>query len=186
MGIRRTFLKRIVTALPVLVMLCAQVRADPASLESLYTKLADPNNDAWELTQSDILREWSKSGSAAMDLLLKRGQDAMEAGDLAAAIEHLTALTDHDPDFAEGWNARATAYFMAGEFGPSVADIAHTLKLNPHHFGALDGLAMILEETGKTDKALAAYRASLAIHPHQANIKQAIERLTRDAQGTDL
>lgn len=179
-------LKRIVTALPVLLLLLASARADEASLESLYAKLADPSNAEWELTQSDILREWSRSGSAAMDLLLKRGRDAMAAGDLQAAIAHLTALTDQAPDFAEGWNARATAYFMAGQYGPSVADIARTLKLNPRHFGALDGLAIILEETGDTQRALEVYRASLAIHPHQATVIQAIERLTRDAQGTDL
>src|SRR5690606_3470319 len=99
-----------------------------------------PDNAEWRLAEADILREWSKSGSPAMDLLLKRGREAMEAGDLKAAIEHLTALTDHAPEFAEGWNARATAYFLAGAFGPSVDDIRHTLALNPRHFGALAGL----------------------------------------------
>jgi tetratricopeptide (TPR) repeat protein len=181
-----TTLKQIVAAFLLFTALCGTARADVTSLESLYAKLADPDNVQWKLTEADILREWSKSGSAAMDLLLKRGQDAIAAGDYPAAIEHLTALVDHDPEFPEGWNARATAYFLSGQYGPSVADIARVLTLDPHHFAALDGLGMILEETGDTKKALAAYRASLAIHPHQANIEQAVERLERDAQGTDL
>ena len=121
-----------------------------------------------------------------MDLLLKRGQEAMEAGDLEAAIEHLTALTDHAPDFAEGWNARATAYYMAGEFGPSVADIGRVLTLNPRHFGALSGLAMILEETGKPERALEVYKAALAIHPHLEGASEAIERLVTEAEGQEL
>jgi tetratricopeptide (TPR) repeat protein len=158
--------------------------ADP--LAGLYARLADPDNAQWQLALSDILREWSKSGSPAMDLLLKRGRDAMEAGNMAVAIQHLTALTDHAPDFAEGWNARATAYYLAGQFGPSVEDIARTLMLNPNHFGALGGLGMILEETGKTEAALRAYRASLAIHPHQDGIKAAIERLEAATAGTEL
>lgn len=155
-------------------------------LDRLYAELADPTNTHWQRTQADILREWSKSGSPAMDLLLKRGRDAMEAGDLAAAIEHLTALTDHAPEFAEGWNARATAFYMAGQFGPSMADIARTLSLNDHHFGALAGLGMILEELGREEAAIRAYRTSLAIHPHQESLHQAIERLEKKTSGTSL
>lgn len=121
-----------------------------------------------------------------MDLLLKRGQAAMEAGDLEAAVEHFTALTDHAPDFAEGWNARATAYFLMGQFGPSVADIQRTLALNDHHFGALTGLGIILEQLGRDASAREVYAASLAIHPHQEAIKEALERLELKLSGTEL
>ncbi len=121
-----------------------------------------------------------------MDLLLKRGQEAIEAGDFNLAIGHLTALTDHAPDFAEGWNARATAYFLAGQFGPSVDDIRRTLALNPRHFGALSGLGMILEQTGRNDAALKAFRQSLAMNPHQEGIEAAVKRLEQDATGTEL
>jgi tetratricopeptide (TPR) repeat protein len=155
-------------------------------LDRLYAELADPANAEWQRTQADILREWSRSGSPAMDLLLKRGKDAIEAGDLAAAIEHLTALTDHAPDFAEGWNARATAFYLAGQIGPSVSDIGRALALNEHHFGALDGLGMILEELGENAAAMKAYRASLAIHPHQQTIHEALDRLEKKTTGTAL
>ncbi len=106
--------------------------------------------------------------------------------DLAAAIEHLTALTDQAPDFAEGWNARATAYFMAGEVGPSIADIQRALALNPRHFGALSGLGQIFEALDKPDLALRAYEAAFAVNPHMTSVKDAIDRLTREKQGTDL
>jgi tetratricopeptide (TPR) repeat protein len=176
-------LKSLVTALALLPTPAAWAAT---SLDDLYKQLADPANNDWQITQADILREWSKSGSPAMDLLLKRGRDAMEAGDLDAAIEHLTALTDHAPDFAEGWNARATAYFLAGYFGPSISDIEHTLALNPHHFGALSGLGQIFEAMEKPDLALKAYEAALAVNPHMEGVQEAIDRLTRDKQGTDL
>ena len=121
-----------------------------------------------------------------MDLLLKRGREAMAAGRNDEAIEHFTALIDHDPDFAEGWNARATAYFNAGLLGPSVADIAETLKRNPKHFGALSGLGAIYEQLDRKDRALQVYRAALAIHPHLAGVTEAIERLEKATAGTDL
>jgi tetratricopeptide (TPR) repeat protein len=155
-------------------------------LEALFAELADPANPNWERAQNQIMREWSKSGSPAFDLLLSRGERAIEAGDFAAAIEHLTALTDQAPDFAEGWNARATAYFLAGRYGPSIADIQRVLALEPRHFGALDGLAMILQEIGRKEEALKALRASLAIHPHQDSIEQAAEALERELSGTEL
>jgi Flp pilus assembly protein TadD len=160
--------------------------AAPVDMEALYAELADPGNPSWQRAEADILREWSKSGSATMDLLLKRGKEAMEAGDLQAALEHLTALTDHAPDFAEGWNARATAYFLLGQYGPSLADIRRTLALNPHHFGALTGLATILEQIGETKAAMRAYRAVLALNPHQESVRQALERLEKDASGIDI
>ena len=186
MGRFTTHLRALLTAFAAALLLAGQVFAASDPLDNLYAELADPDNPEWQRAQADILREWSKSGSASMDLLLKRGREAMEAGDLTAAIEHLTALTDHAPDFAEGWNARATAYFLAGQLGPSIDDIKRTLALNEHHFGALTGLGMILEELGRDAAAMEVYRASLAIHPHQDNIKQALERLERKTSGTAL
>lgn len=186
MGRFTTPLGSVFAACAAALFLALPVSAGAATLDELYAELADPDNREWQRTQSDILREWSKSGSPAMDLLLKRGREALEAGDADAAIEHFTALTDHAPDFAEGWNARATAYYMAGQFGPSIADIRRTLALNDHHFGALSGLGMIFEELGYDSRAMEAYRAALAIHPHQERIKELLAQLERKTSGTRL
>ncbi len=179
-----THLKRVVAALSLATLI--PVGAVAAGLDEAFSRLADPENPEWRLAQSDIEREWSRSGSPAMDLLLKRGQEALKAGDLPAAIEHLTALVDHAPDFAEGWNARATAYFLADQIGPSLADIQRTLALEPRHFGALSGLGRILDETGDKAAALAAYRAALAINPHLEPIRDAAERIERETEGTEI
>jgi Flp pilus assembly protein TadD len=139
-------------------------------IAELLTQLQDPETENWRRVERQIMNEWSKSGSPAMDLLLQRGRDALARGETQAAIEHLTALTDHAPDFAEGWNARATAFFQAGLYGPSVEDIGRTLTLNPRSFRRASGLAIILEQTGREETALEAYRAALAIHPHQPGV----------------
>lgn len=164
----------------------ATAQAPQQHLDQLYAELADPKNPDWRIAEGDIQREWSKSGSAAMDLLLRRGQEALAAGDYTTAIEHLTALTDHAPDFAEGWNARATALYFAGHLGASVADIRRTLRLNPHHFGALAGLGMIFEDLGRPEAALRAYRASLDIDPHQDGVQKSVDRLMKATEGTAL
>lgn len=176
----------IVAALCAVFLLTAPVRAETSGLEGYFAELADPGFAGWERAEADIRRAWSRSGSAAMDLLLKRGETAMDEGDSLTAIEHLTALTDHAPDFAEGWNARATAYFLNGDYGPALADIARTLELEPRHWGALAGLGTILEEMGHQQRALKAFRASLALHPHQQDVKDAVERLERGLSGTSL
>ena len=176
----------IVAAVAVIVTLAGAAQAQTAGLERYFGELADPAYPGWERAESDIRREWSRSGSAAMDLLLKRGEEAMDDGDLPAAIAHLTALTDHAPEFAEGWNARATAYYMAGDYGPAMADTARVLALEPRHWGALAGLGMILRDMDDKPRALAAFRASFALNPHQQDVKDAIARLESELAGISL
>jgi tetratricopeptide (TPR) repeat protein len=187
MSVLARFLNRIVAAFLPLVLTCAIAWAeDRAKLDGLFDRLKTAGAEEAGRIEREIWIEWSKSGSPALDLLLQRGRDALDIGDSAQAIEHFTAIIDQDPDFPEAWNARATAYYLAGEFGPSVADIAQVLQRNPRHFGALSGLAMILEETGKPERALEVYRAAIAIHPHMAGAAEAIERLETEAEGQEL
>lgn len=180
---RASLNNRIVAALFPIFLGFSAVQGHAADLDALLQKLqaADPR-EASRL-ERQVWREWSKSGSAAIDLLLQRGRDALEAGETTVAIEHFTALIDHAPDFAEGWNARATAYFQVGLYGPSVSDIQHVLALNPRHFGALSGFARILEDTNQPDRALQLYEAAFAIHPNLDGVSEAIERLHTKAAG---
>lgn len=169
-----------------LILSLAAAQAQTPRLDDLFEQLQTATDEeAGPITQN-IWIEWSKSGSPSMDLLLKRGRDAMGAGDPMTAIEHFTALIDHAPDFAEGYNARATAYYQTGDFGPSISDIAKTLTLNPRHFGALSGLGMIFEQLGEPDKALEVYRAALAINPHMPDVRDAVKRLETELAGQDL
>jgi len=159
---------------------------DERSVDRLLSQLARPDQRGWQQIEQAIIREWSKSGSPAMDLLLQRGRDALEDGDTEAALEHLTALTDHAPDFAEGWNTRATAYFQADHYGPAMRDLARTLELEPRHFGAMIGLATILREVGREEEALDVLRRVNEIHPHRPNVIEGIERLSAGLEGETL
>ena len=120
---------------------------------------------------------WSRSGSASVDVLLKRGIDALEAEQFAAAIELLTAVIDHAPQFAEGWHWRAQAYFSINLLGPAIADLERSLAINPSHFGALRGMAGIFERLDMPQMALEAYGAFLAIHPSNSTVRSARDRL---------
>ena len=144
-----------------------------------------PVEEAARLT-GEILERWSHSGSAALDYLLSRGRDALDAEDYEAAIEHLTALTDHAPEFAEGWNARGTAFFLTERFGLAAADLERALALNPNHFGALSGLGVIYERIDQPKAALRAFEAALKIHPHMEDVRTAVERLRAQTQGITL
>lgn len=161
-------------------------QAQGNDLDRLFDSLRDPGTTDWQRIEEEIERRLSNSGSPSADLLLRRGMQALEAEDYGAAIGHLTALTDHAPEFSEGWNARASAYFMAGLYGPAMQDLARVLTLEPRHFGALSGLGIMLEEMDEPERALAAYRAAARIHPRQPEIAAAIERLNRATEGTAL
>lgn len=159
---------------------------DKAALDRLFAEMQQADAQQAGRIEDDIWRIWSRSGSPAMDLLLERGRKAMEQGDIEAATDHLTALTDHAPEFAEGWNARATVFFHAGRYGQSVADIQRTLVLNPRHFGALAGFGAILEQLERKPQALEVYRAALAIHPQMQGVLDAVKRLEAEIAGQEL
>lgn len=177
MKIIQGHIKYAVTTLLFLVGFSTILRADDSRLETLFEMLADPGLQNWQQVEEEIWGIWSRSGSDTADLLLERGRQALASDDNDAAIDHFSALIDHAPNFAEGYNARATAYYQAELFGPSLRDVEATLALNPRHFGAITGLALILEQLGDTSRALAAYRMVNAIHPHRPDVKDAIERL---------
>jgi tetratricopeptide (TPR) repeat protein len=178
--------KRPVTAALVACCLAGPVAAQEQDLDDLFSALKTAEGESAEAIESRIWEEWSKSGSPAMDLLLERGRESMEAGDTRGAIEHFTALIDHAPDFAEGYNGRATAYFQEGLFGPSLEDIRQVLVRNPRHFGALSGLALILEDLGQAEGALEAYRAVYELYPAREGLEQTIQRLERQIEGETI
>ena len=161
--------------------------ADPAAqLDTLLARLAEPGRGDWQKIQGEILAIWSRSGSPAMDLLLRRGEEALKAGDTRLALERLDALTDHAPEFAEAWNARATAWYLEDEFALALADIERALALNPRHFGALAGLGTIYEQLGDTDGALAAMRAVRALNPNHPDLDESIRRLEASRGLSDI
>ena len=167
--------KCIVTALA--LGCAAPAVAQGADLDALYDRLAAADADSYEALETKIQDAWARSGSPAMDLLLRRGRDAMSEGDFDAAIEHLTALTDHAPDFAEGYFLRANAYYRAGLLGPALGDIETTLALNPRHFEAMGALAVVMEENDRLEDALRLYRMVLELNPQSRPVQDAAFRL---------
>lgn len=169
-----------------LCLFVSSLQAGEAELDALFAELKQPDLANWEKVEKDIWTEWSRSGSPAMDLLLDRGRRAMSVQNFSEAIEHFSAIIDHAPEFAEAWNARATAFFGAERYGLSIADIERTLALNPRHFGAMQGLSRMLEELGDYENALKASQAAFAIHPHRPGLKDAIARLEAKVSGQDI
>ncbi|MQY42698.1 tetratricopeptide repeat protein [Epibacterium sp. SM1969] len=169
-----------------LLMLGQMAHAEARSVDMLLGDLA--SSDAQ--TAIDIDRElqaiWRKSGSASMDLMLRRGVDALERGDAALAHEHLSALVDHAPDFAAGWFKRAEALFRLDQIGPAIADLERALALNPNDYNALFALGTVFEHLQSPKRAFDAYTRAKAIHPHHEEVISALERLTPQVQGQEL
>lgn len=190
MGARTFLIKSIVAAVLAAgldsIPAFAQDPAEIGRVDELFKELQEPGRSDYDKLEQQIVAEWSRSGSPSMDLLLQRGQSALAAQDYPAAVDFFTALTDHAPDFAEGWNARATAYFNEGHYGLAVADIRRTLELNPRHFVAMSGLALILQDLGRDKDALEAWRQVQALTPNQASVKETIEKLEVKIGGQSL
>jgi len=123
----------------------------------------------WEL--------WTLSGDEKLDALMTRGLRALNDGNQRAALAAFDALVDAAPDFAEGWNKRATVHWLLGNLDESVDDIAATLSLEPRHFGALSGLAMIREAQGRAFEAMEALEKVRVIHPNLPQLANRIQQL---------
>ena len=166
--------------------LAAPLRADEARVADLLGQLREAEGPMAARIATEILTEWSKSGSPAIDLLLRRGEDAMEAGDPQAAIEHFTAAIDHDPDFTAAYYDRATAYYATGNIGPALDDLREVLARNPDHFQALPLFAVIIAEMGREEDALEVFERTLEIYPADEQAALYAETLARDLEGQVL
>ena len=186
MGTQSHRFKCIVTALWFSVGFSIPALAQDASLDELYQQLAEADAAAYARIEQQIINEWGKSGSAAMDLLMRRGQDALEDGAPDAAVEHFTALVDHAPNFAEGYYGRASSYYLLGLTGPALDDIRRALALNPRHFEAMRGLAIILEDLNRPDDAMELYQMILAINPNSSTVLEAAALLELQLEGQSL
>jgi tetratricopeptide (TPR) repeat protein len=154
---------------------------------NLYARLAASKDaDETEGIIGRLLHSYSESGSDTGDLLLHRARQAIGVERYSDALEILDQTIALLPDWAEGWNARATARYLDDDYNGSMADIAQTLKREPNHLGALMGMGAILEARGKREDALKVYERALAIAPHWRNAEEAADKLKAALAGSDL
>ena len=162
---------------------------DPAAsdvdtlLDALALAQDGPSADA---LAAQIQRGWNQSGSAAVDLLMQRATLAMSSRNLALALDLLDTVVVLSPDFAEGWNRRATVHFMRDDFAHSIADVEQVLRLEPRHFGALSGLGRMLETTGQDRQAALFLGEALRVHPFLGGTRERLEAIERRLQGAPI
>ncbi|MEZ5931386.1 MAG: tetratricopeptide repeat protein [Alphaproteobacteria bacterium] len=154
-------------------------------LDALFERLKETDDpaDAAGLQQR-IWQIWIESDDAASSQLMRRGMTAMASGEHETALDAFDALVAQAPDFAEAWNKRATVYYLLGRLDESVSDIQQTLKLEPRHFGALSGLALIYDAIDNPDAAIRSLEAALAINPHLQGSQERIRQLREKQRGT--
>jgi tetratricopeptide (TPR) repeat protein len=143
----------------------------------LVKRLADEDPIVREAAQQAVWLAWSRSGDAETDELLNDGIAEMSAGHHRKAIEIFSEVIKRDPEFAEGWNKRATAYYLAGDLQKSLADCDEVMKRNPQHFGALSGYGQIYVQLKEYEKAIDYFRRALAVNPNLTDLEAVIERL---------
>ena len=144
-------------------------RADQTDnrLDDLFMRLLEaPGPGEAQLVEGLIWSIWVQSDDSAVQILMHDGIQAMSRGDHRHALSKFEQIVVIAPDFAEGWNKRATVHYLLGNYAQSLADIAKTLKLEPRHFGALAGRGLVYIELEDERRALEAFEAALSIHPN--------------------
>ena len=144
---------------------------------ALVEALHDPDRVVRALSERALWQVWGRSGDPEIDAQFAHGIDQMRQGDADAAIATFSAIIARKPDFAEGWNKRATLYYLTGDYARSLHDCDEVVKRNPSHFGALSGYGQIYLRLGQPDKALRYFERALAVNPNMDQVAEVIREL---------
>ena len=148
-----------------------------ADADLLHERLRDEEPVLRHVAEQGLWALWMRSGDAETDRLLANGTDIMQGGAFAEAIDVFSQVIQRTPDFAEGWNKRATAYFLAGEYRKSIADCEEVFKRNPKHFGALSGVGQNWLALGELDKSRDYLQRALAVNPNMSGVAEMIRKI---------
>jgi tetratricopeptide (TPR) repeat protein len=155
-------------------------------LPELFSQLKQASSpEAASAVEAKIWDIWIEAGDPVIDKMMAEGSMAMTAADFQTALDLFSAIIEKKPKFAEGWNKRATLYYVVGEYEKSLADINHVLELEPRHIGALSGLGLVNIQLGHDEAAADAFQRVLDIDPQnvgaKANLAVVNDRLKRQA-----
>jgi len=148
-----------------------------ADAPALVRALRDPDAQVRRLAEAALWAVWSRSGDDAIDDILEIGVAQMREGQVQASVETFSEIIGRRPDFAEGWNKRATAYYMLGDWRRSAADCDEVLRRNPQHFGALSGYGMIWLQLDEPTRALERFEQAIAVNPNLESVQSTIDAL---------
>ena len=143
----------------------------------LAAALRDSDPLVRRLTERALWEVWSRSGERDIDRLFAVGVEQMNDQQGAAAVQTFSEIIRRKPEFAEGWNKRATVYYVLGEYAKSLADCDEVMKRNPYHFGALSGYGMIYLQLDRPAQALDYLQQALRVNPNLESVQQTVERL---------
>jgi tetratricopeptide (TPR) repeat protein len=150
-----------------------------SDLPRLVQALRDADSVVRAFAENAMWQVWSRSGDEQVDRLLALGIEQMQTRQGEAAVDTFTRVIELRPDFAEGWNKRATVYYLLGEYAKSLADCDEVMKRNPYHFGALSGYGMIHLQLGEPEKALLYMDRALAVNPNLHQVEETAQTLRR-------
>jgi len=152
-------------------------RGSMADAPLLHERLRDESAFVRGFAEQGLWLLWTRSGDAGIDALMAKATEEMQAGRYAEAINLLDQIVKKKPDFAEGWNRRATVHYLAGDLQKSIDDCDQVLKRNPGHFGALSGLGQIYLQLQDDAKALESFRRALEVNPNMVGVEMNVRML---------
>ncbi len=162
----------------------AMAEQDDPRLDVLFTQLRDSVDEGQARSvEATIWEIWMETPDPHTQRALNVGTQAMSRGVFDSAMINFNIVIERDDGFAEGWNKRATLYYLMGDYEASLRDIAETLAREPRHFGALSGMGLVYLRMKNEAAALDAFKRALAVHPHLPAAQNHVRTLDEKLNG---
>ncbi len=161
-----------------LAALALGIIGDTRSITSLANCLRDRDPMVNQMAEHALWSIWFRCGNKPAQEAVLRGAGLVSDRQYQQALQQFSAAIRLDPTYAEAFNQRAIAYYLAEDYHASIEDGELTVQLMPAHFGAWAGLGHCHAHLGDAQRAVNCYRRALAINPYLSCIREIIGEIT--------
>lgn len=145
---------------------CPPPPAIQAEADAILARIqASPDQRSARVLSNELWRLWAKAPDVKAQGLLDEGMARRESYDFNGAIDRFDELIAYCPDYAEGYNQKAFANFLRGDYEAALKDLDLALERSPRHVAAMAGKALTLLGMGRTDDGQLVLREALELNP---------------------
>ncbi|MDG1929402.1 MAG: tetratricopeptide repeat protein [Nitrospinaceae bacterium] len=134
--------------------------------KELLQNLLSENAQLRQTATKALWNLWLSQAGEKAESRIRTGTKQMDRRQYELAQQEFENLVLDYPKFAEAHNKLATVLYMQRKYVQSIRECQITLKMNPNHFGAWNGLGLCHYELAHYQKAIESFNTALTLQPY--------------------